>query len=223
MEQLLRLYFDEKKQDQSIAIYLKNQELEYITLFDNIEVFYEGGQYLQITWGSFGYYVRDSLKEMLEKVLQGDLILDESIKKSLGYYQAQDYKKNNRKNLKYVATEAGHRMWVGNYYHLFSSSDSYQQDSWLYNNQDGDIVFEITPSYPWFFTAPREGEIVIKYSEWLKQYRPYVVRKISKEVVQNWITQLDKLVHKVTVNDERLTCQGPECEMCKKEGPPQRW
>ena len=30
------------------------------------------------------------------------------------------------------------------------------------------------------------------------------------------------LIQKVTLNDERLTCQDPECEMCKTDGPPLR-
>lgn len=177
---------------------------------------------MQIASGSLGYCVRDTLKDMLWKVLQGELILDESIKKDLGYYKAQDYKKDNRKNFKYVATEEGYATWVGNYYHLFSASQSYRQHSWLYNNKKGDIFFEITPSYPWFFTISQEGEVVIKYSQWLKQYKPYIIRKIEKETVQEWITQLEELVHKITLNDERLTCQGPECEKCKIKEPHQK-
>lgn len=42
MQELLRLYFDRKKSDQSIAIYLKNQQLEYVTLLDDVDIFMKG-------------------------------------------------------------------------------------------------------------------------------------------------------------------------------------
>lgn len=171
-----------------------------MTLLDNVEICYEGGLFYKITSGSFGYHVRDVLREMLEKALQKELVLDASIKKDLGYYKIQNYKRASRKNFKYIETENGYKMLIGSYYQLFSASKSYRQYRWLFNNSsDGGVIFEITPSYPCFFTTPEEGEVVIKYSEWLKNYRPYVVRTIATETIEKWMKQLDELIYKVVL------------------------
>ncbi len=217
MENLLHLYFDKKNERQSIAIYLENQNLEHITLIDKISVYYEGGLLLKLSWGTFRSTIEYDLRYMLKEALEGRLILDESIKKNLGFYYIQYHKNNKRKNLKYRLDEDGNSIWVGFKYQIYSPAYSSEQSSWLYNDTDGNIIFEITPNYPWFFTGAEKGEVVIGYSQWMKSYHPYVVRIIKREVVEQWIKQLDELIEKVAINDEKWTCKGSGCEMCKQD------
>ncbi|MBI2353314.1 hypothetical protein HYV11_03695 [Candidatus Dependentiae bacterium] len=219
MTKLLCLSFDKKKDDQALEIFLVHQTIDDMTLCSDVKVYYRGGFYLTLTWDSFDYAITNHLMFMLKKALNNELALDNSIKKDLGFYLAKYHKNKKNKCLKYKIGPDGYQYWIGFNYNVYNASSSYQQYTWIYNDKEGNIIFEITPSYTWSYNWIRDGEIFTKYSDWLKTYKPYMIKKISKETAQEWITQLDELIEKVTKNDERLTCTGPGCEMCKQGMP----
>ena len=68
------------------------------------------------------------------------------------------------------------------------------------------------------FNMPKPDEKFIKYSEWMKNYKPYVVTQIPRESAEQWIKQIDKLMAKVKRSDKKFRCTGPGCTHCLKEG-----
>ena len=182
-------------------------KIEYVDNFKKYDLRYDN--YISST---------PRFRDRLIEALENKLLLDSSIKKSLGFYQSQYYKKNNRKNLKYDVSDEGRTYWIGYRYQLFGSNGIEVPASWLYNDQLGNIVLEITPIYPWFFSEPKPGEVFIKYSEWMKTYKPILIRTITKETAEQWLKQIDELIEAVKKNDERLRCTGIGCAHCAKIG-----
>jgi hypothetical protein len=73
--------------------------------------------------------------------------------------------------------------------------------TWLYNNDQGDIIMQITPSYRWHFFDPKEDENYITYEEFMQNYQPILFRTIPKEVAQEWLIQVEQLAAKIKDNE----------------------
>ena len=218
MLEIIKLYFSQNNKDQYLLICAESKDLETLTLTDFVEIHYHGGVTYRMSKNTLGYMLNFELLEMLNDVIHNNLVLDESITKSLGYYQAQIYENSRCKHLKYITGEDGDLYWVGGKHNLFDFAYAYQQETWLYNDKEGKIWFELSPVYPWFFADSEEGETVIPFRQWLKNFKPYVVRKISKETAKQWVKQLQDLLKVIEENDKRLSCTGPGCKLCKEEG-----
>lgn len=212
MVELLRLSFDQDS-DEFLVMYTMAESLEKTGILTSIKIFYEYENKSTILfWNSFQemYDLLDQLKLVLNK----ELFLHPSIKKNIGFYENQYRKKEDRKNLIYENNEYG-RFWIGVSYSLFSSCGKGNPDSWLYNDKDGSIVFEITPAYPWCYSEPEPDETFITYSEWMKTYQPYLKRVISKEVAQKWLVELQELTNIVEKISKTLPCGGMlDCGGC---------
>jgi hypothetical protein len=161
----------------------------------------------------------EALIKEIQPCLNGQRILHSSIKKSLGYYSSKDYKKDNRKDLIYETLSNGFRRWVGVAYQLFDARAGIGiPSSWLYNDKDGNILLEVSPIYPWLFMKVEPGETFIKYSDWMKEYKPYVVTKIPRDSALEWLKQISKFMKKLDRSDKKYRCTGPGCAHCAKEG-----
>ncbi|MBP9765345.1 hypothetical protein KBD08_03335 [Candidatus Babeliales bacterium] len=94
-------------------------------------------------------------------------------------------------------------------YHFFGNSHIQQKpyfDSFLYNDEQGNIIFEITPQYPW--NDKNEEDInhpdFISYSQFLKNYHPTIIRTIDPKYLHQWIEQthiLEPLFEKNEIED----------------------
>jgi len=70
--------------------------------------------------------------------------------------------------------------------------------SWFYNDKDGNIIFEISPSYPWEQTRDEERAAdsnFIPYAQWIKDYKVVVHRIIPKETLIQWNEQAKNYTH----------------------------
>lgn len=214
MQNLLKLYFDDENKDEKLIIYTTTDGIETTGELTWIKIFYESDNVSELLYWEFFRYL-NVFSEQLLKCIQGNLILHESIIKNIGFYENQYRKKRYRKNLIYKTGEDGDKYWIGSRYSLFSAYGMVNQESWLYNDQDGNIVFEFTPVYPWFYSDPEPGETFIKYSEWMKNYKPYLKRVIPKEIAQRWLKQLEELTMLVQKISKTLPCGGMlDCGGC---------
>ena len=82
--------------------------------------------------------------------------------------------------------------WVGYRSLLWS----HEVATWLYNDENGSIILEITPIFPGDFY----DEDKTSYNQWIQNYKPYLLRKLSKEVAQQWLDQADCLLKKIEEN-----------------------
>ena len=77
-------------------------------------------------------------------------------------------------------------------FELFQCSGLQLNDTitFLYNGQ-GDIVFQVSLKYPWFFALEEPS---ISYKEWLSTYKVLYRHEINHSLMQEWIFQLEEFV-----------------------------
>ncbi|MBP9765436.1 hypothetical protein KBD08_03815 [Candidatus Babeliales bacterium] len=68
-------------------------------------------------------------------------------------------------------------------------------NSWFYNDKEGNIIFEITPFYPWHYATKKECPDKIPYKEWIKNYQVTVRKVIPKETLIAWDKQAKAYDH----------------------------
>ena len=73
-------------------------------------------------------------------------------------------------------------------------------NTFLYNDEQGNIIFETSAAYPWFFEDAPSPKLNISYNDWLPQYKILYKTTISREVAQEWIKQLNELYEKLDAN-----------------------
>lgn len=163
---------------------------------------------------------KDSVREnmtilsgLLTDALYNKLQLHESITEDIGYVynQYSDFLWNKKSkasnNFGYTKLE-GRDTWAGNNYHLWSSSLT----SWIYNDIDGSIIFELTPMYPEDFYYTKKKPQKIPYHEWIKGYAPYLIEKIPQSVAQRWLAQANDILEQISENIERLKKESEEAD-----------
>lgn len=128
-----------------------------------------------------------NFSKLLRKALAQNLQFDASIQKDIGYLFNQDLHEAG-KNLKYE-TFGALEFWVGENYKLWA----YQSASWLYNDQDGNIVFEITPLY-----IPKNQKFdAQEYQDFMQEYAPIHSIRISHERAQLLLQKAELIVHEI--------------------------
>jgi len=153
------------------------------------------------------------LKNILEKALSNKLQLHTSIKEDIGYLynQYSDFLCNKKSkvqdNFGYTKLE-GTDIWAGNKYNLWNSDVI----SWIYNDADGSIIFELTPAYPENFYYTKLKPQTIPYQEWIKGYKPYLIEKIPHNIAQQWLDQANAILKQIDKNIKRLIKESEEKE-----------
>ncbi len=138
--------------------------------------------------------------DMLSLALSNSLQLHESLKKSnnigddIGYLY-NEYLQNNISKLVYKKEKnEDYDHWVGDRHRLWGK----ELQVWIYNNQDGDIFLKFTPIFPGKFSLgdpidSEEIENAAQYTGWIKDYTPFLTRKIPREVAQKWLEQANEI------------------------------
>jgi hypothetical protein len=78
--------------------------------------------------------------------------------------------------------------------------------TWLFN-KNGSMFLEITPGYKWHHFDPKPGEQYIAYADFMKQYKPIGNFGLSKNIVLQWLNQVEELLNIVKANYEKIKKQ----------------
>jgi len=141
--------------------------------------------------GSFCY----TLQQKIPKLLNRQCVIDVSVSSDLGFLMNQDFQ--NLYDQEYGFDE----------YYFFGNSHSRRRpyySSWLYNNDHGNAIFEICPKYPWNDEdeKDRKRSDFMLYDQFMKNYKPALVRKIELEYLQQWLKQVNHLVPVFEKNEQ---------------------
>ncbi len=148
------------------------------------------------------HYDMERFNNFLEKALNNELQLHESCTQDIGYLYNEYYQ--NKHNFILHNFTSGGQDWIGYQHHLWESSkNNVRLITWLYNNINGTIIFEITPCYPYLFCEPTEQPDYIPYKEWIKTYQPYLIQEIPKKTAQEWLTQAEYIIKIIKTNEEK--------------------
>jgi len=139
--------------------------------------------------------------ENLRKALEGQLKLHPSITQDLGYLANEEMQ--DKPGLSYRKFN-GIDHWVGWDYFLWGTGGDITLNTWLYNDENGAIVFEITPSYSSYIGIKKKDPRYLSYKDWIKNYKPCVVKKIPQDVAQQWLEQVEDISKRIDDNVERI-------------------
>lgn len=131
------------------------------------------------------------LNYILTRAIKGQYTLHESIKKDIGYLYNEELQE--KPGLSYEKLER-RDVWVGLKYNVWFNDFA----TWIYNNNEGAILLEITPVYPGYFDELYETS----YDEWIKYYKPYLTKEISIETAQDWLQKARSILNQIDKNIE---------------------
>ena len=156
-------------------------------MFDEIEAKYIHNNKSIILIRDSAQYVVETFCNSLEMALKNELILDQSlVPGKIGYFFSKE-KTDNFDEIK-DAKNIFSQYWV------WSSLDNVQ--TWLYN-ANNKIYLEISPTYPWLFSDPEEGENYISFEEYMSSYKPIALVELQKSLVLSWINECRRLLDKM--------------------------
>jgi len=142
--------------------------------------------------------------------LENELSLDTSINEDIGFmYNQYDYLFWTKDSI--VVDDFVHELsettpvWVGMRYQLWMTK---KYVTWLYNDNNGLIIFEVTPLYPFSYRNSSKEQDYITYKKWIKNYKSCLTRTISREVAQQWFEQANKIEIQIADNIERWQREG---------------
>ena len=145
--------------------------------------------------------VRECLQDfkyMAEKLLKKELQLHESITKDIGFLFNEElqYKPG------LVQVQRGDSyIWVGYDYLLIMG---YAMAVWLYNKNDGSVVCEASPKFPFSYRNVEKDKDYIPYNKWLKNYKPYFIEEASLDLIKEWISLAADSLVKIQQNIDRM-------------------
>jgi len=140
----------------------------------------------------------ESFIRKLKKAINNKLQLHESLIKNLGFMQNEYYHEPSRDKpcfIKILSKSGESKFWVGLNYQIwetFADANPYVS-TWLYNDDDENIIFEVTKNYKWHFTileGVSEDPEFETYEEFMKKYKPLIHRVIPRDVAIEWLKQL---------------------------------
>jgi hypothetical protein len=148
-------------------------------------------------------------KDALEQALSNKLKLHKSITADVGYvyneYLRLFYKDLFKVKSIFPYERIGEQeYWVGDRYHLWGYG---ARVPWIYNDSDDSIIFEVTPYYPGGFGNPKRAAKFTPYKQWIKKYKPYLIRIISRNVAQQWLDQCNTILNQIEENIKRLRAE----------------
>jgi hypothetical protein len=147
------------------------------------------------------------LSDLLKKGLENQLCLNQSIIDDLGFYWNECFQSYSR-----FVSKSSSCYKIAQSYLLWSSRCNMNPmlDTWIYNNNHKEIILEITPSYPWHFSDLEDisnKKDDIPYEEWIKNYKPLLIRTIPKDVAEQWLHQAQEILKNIEKNTARLHAQ----------------
>jgi len=140
---------------------------------------------------------KDSIRELIEifngllkKALLINLKLPASISTNIGYLFNKEINEEHENE----------NIWVGWKYKIWS----YLTATWIYNDELGNIILEITPVYPKTFRDPEEDLDMQDYQNWMKSYNPILIRTIPRNIAETWLKQTEDILEEIKANVKML-------------------
>jgi hypothetical protein len=93
------------------------------------------------------------------------------------------------------------QFWKGDSYEVwYNCGPRIGYRAWMYNNKESDIIFEVTPYYPYFSYNYRKQRVYNPFKKWMARYKPYLKTIISREKAQEWLAKAELIVKAVDEN-----------------------
>lgn len=77
--------------------------------------------------------------------------------------------------------------------------------TWIYNDEQGNIIFEITPYYP---HAHSDKYSYQDFLQWLKNYKSLFKMIIPRNIAHQWLIQATEILAEIDANTDKLHSEG---------------
>lgn len=192
MNKVLTLHIDTKN---SLEIVTELNDETYVSnLYNTVYMVYlhSGKDYVKVHRFATGHDLEDwweKIEACLHNNRQIPSQLDHDVDLGLCW--------NNYRQKIIEAQEAGKNIknwdWPGSFL-LFFENKGDQFNScmtFLYNDVHGNIIFQTSSAYPWFFKdQPPFNNYYIPYATWLAEYKILYKSFITRDVAKEWVNQL---------------------------------
>jgi len=170
------------------------KEVDYC--YDEIQAFFVSKNEKQLCIGeqTTGLFF-ESLIRVLKKAVDGKLQLHESLMQNLGVLW-NEYCQDKPELFMIESSDGSSTYWVGIDYKIWSTyvNTNPSISTWLYIDNDDNIIFELTKDYKWsFFPDDLQDPEFITYNEFMKDYKPLIHRIIPRDVAVQWLEQAMKI------------------------------
>ena len=189
-EQYIKVHFEQLENlDSDTCITCYQVDVDYIDEKTNVVV-----KFGYDTVQDICFFIRQS--SQIQRLLQQQSTLSEGNIGDLGFQlnQFNAGKQAYNKDFKYLWISNDHRQ-IRPYY-----------NSWMYNDKKGNIIFEITPFYPWFDEDKIMGVQKIPYEEWIKGYKPIIKHIVPLQRLEEWMQQAKKMSEVLESNKHAKHC-----------------
>jgi hypothetical protein len=163
-------------------------------------MFHKDNDTLKLENDSLSYNLHTFIS-LLTDALNNKLPLHESIQGKAGYlaahYSFYLLDKDKLTQLGLVLDKDDN--WVGENYQLWG----WDFAGWIYNDEKGNIIFELTPRYKGGWYDPDNTKNVKEYKEFLVNYKSYFITTIPHKVAQRWIAQANDILKQIDENVKR--------------------
>jgi hypothetical protein len=189
-------------------VFRLNPEIKIIIRIDEYDeevpyCFYDASFYLwykeemiKLCYFSLQSYI-DKLIEFLQRSLQNQKQLPCYLAKNIGYVWNEYVNVSNHQKLSYADKKYE---FLENYYIWYSS-----YTTWIYNDEQGDIILEVTPSYPNTYSEKFSYK---GFLAWMENYKSFLRVVIPQQVAELWLMQATQILAAIDENTQRLHAQG---------------
>ncbi|MBC2267057.1 hypothetical protein [Listeria farberi] len=182
MERVLEYNIDNKN---SLTIYM-DELTERIHWDTKIQIKYETENTNYLLWDDNMLEGIRTFKTMLELALNNRLDMTAYSKYPIGYYENIEYNEISMNKMETMSFEKPL---------LWSSIAEVGNETFLYNSKNK-VILEVSPIYKWHFDEPKILKDFITFDEFMKQYKPYIVQEISRDIVNKFISKSTEFLNK---------------------------
>lgn len=143
----------------------------------------------------------ERLCDLLTRALTGQLKLHRSIAQDIGF-MLNECQQGRMLCAREKIDGDKRTSWVFRRYLL----GGWDEAAWIYNDDAGEIIFELTPCFsgdPTFSLEPGEQldqdqiDELPWYEEWIKGYKPILVQSIPRSIALRWLEQASEILEKI--------------------------
>ncbi|MBP6870317.1 hypothetical protein KBC04_05515 [Candidatus Babeliales bacterium] len=133
----------------------------------------------------------------LKKCLNNQKNLPENLSQDVGYLWNLYINADNDPQLEYANID----------YEFLDNFDLWYSTftTWIYNDQEGNIFLEITPSYPHTFSANFSYQ---DFLTWMQNYKPLFKTILPRKIAEQWLIQAQQILDTIDENTQTLHEQG---------------
>lgn len=191
-------------------------DIEYAFLCTEAKVYFGGLQELYIGEEIIAEIFRSFILR-LKKAIKGELQLHEFLTQNLGFIYNECFD-DRPESMMVEIPNSFNKHWVVYDYKMWSGSDdnlNYRVATWMYNDKEGNIVLQVTKTYPWFYIE--NGDIerpdFIYYDDFIKNYKPLLTYIIPHEVAILLLEQAEGWMNVFSENEK--FCERPTYSLRK--------